>query len=49
MAACGADFKEGMRLLYLSARHGAEFALPKTGAAPKAERLEEYAWIVEVE
>jgi hypothetical protein len=35
--------------MYLTARHGAEFALPNAGAAPRTERLEEYPWVVEVE
>jgi hypothetical protein len=46
---CGTRFKEEVERMYLSARHGAEFALPNAGAAPRAERLEDYAWVVEVE
>lgn len=46
---CGADFKQSVERMYLSARHGAEFALPDDGAAPRTERLEDYAWVVEVE
>ena len=46
---CGADFKEGLERMYLSVRHGLEFALPNAGAAPRTERLEDYAWVVEVE
>ncbi len=47
--ACGDGFKQRVREMYLSVRHGAEFALPSPGAAPGPERLEDYAWIVEVE
>jgi hypothetical protein len=47
--ACGAEFKERIERMYLTARHGAEFALPNAGAAPRTERLEDYAWVVEVE
>lgn len=47
--ACGGEFKRRVRLMYLTARHGAEFGLPADGAARRTERLEDYAWIVEVE
>jgi hypothetical protein len=47
--ACGAGFKQRVQRMYLTARHGAEFALPRAGAAPRTERLEDYAWIVDVE
>jgi hypothetical protein len=47
--ACGEDFKKGVERMYLTARHGVEFALPNAGAAPRTERLEDYAWVVEVE
>jgi len=46
---CATEFKEGIRRMYLTARHGAEFALPSAGAAPMSERLEEYAWVVHVQ
>lgn len=46
--ACAADFKESVERMYRSVRHGAEFALPVAGAAPRTERLEGYAWVVEV-
>jgi len=46
---CGAEFKRKVERMYLSVRHGAEFALPNAGAAPRTERLEEFAWTVEVE
>ena len=47
-ASAAAEFKQGVQRMYLTARHGAEFALPAAGAAPSSERLEDYAWIVEV-
>lgn len=46
--ACSADFKRLVREMYLSVRHGAEFALPVAGKGSK-QRLENYAWTVEVE
>jgi hypothetical protein len=46
--ACSADFKRSVREMYLSVRHGAEFALPEAGKGMR-ERLEDYAWTVEVE
>lgn len=46
--ACAAGFKERVERMYLSVRHGAEFTLPAVGAA-STERLENYAWIVEIE
>lgn len=46
---CGPEFKRRVRLMYLTARHGAEFGLPPAGAARWIERLEDYAWIVEIE
>jgi hypothetical protein len=46
--ACSADFKRSVREMYLSVRHGAEFALPVAGKGMR-ERLEDYAWTVEVE
>jgi hypothetical protein len=46
---CAADFKQGVRQMYLSVRHGAEFPLPAAGAGRSSERLEDYAWVVEVE
>lgn len=47
--ACAAGFKDGVRRMYLTVPHGAEFTLPEPGAARRKERLENYAWIVEVE
>jgi hypothetical protein len=46
--ACSADFKRNIEAMYLSVTHGAEFAVPAAGAEPRAERLENYAWTVEV-
>ncbi|HUQ15853.1 MAG TPA: hypothetical protein VM094_07340 [Gemmatimonadales bacterium] len=46
--ACSADFKHSVREMYLTVRHGAEFALPVAGKGIR-ERLEDYAWTVEVE
>jgi hypothetical protein len=46
--ACSADFKRSVRKMYLSVRHGAEFALPEAGKGMR-ERLEDYAWTVQVE
>jgi hypothetical protein len=46
--ACSADFKRSAREMYLSVRHGVEFALPVAGKGLR-ERLEDYAWTVEVE
>lgn len=47
--ACGAEFKEAVRRMYLSVRHSVEFDLPGAGSGPRTEALEDYAWIVEVE
>ncbi|MCI0574571.1 MAG: hypothetical protein L0Y66_27870, partial [Myxococcaceae bacterium] len=46
--ACSADFKRSVREMYLTVRHGAEFALPVAGKGMR-ERLEDYAWTVEIE
>ena len=46
--ACSADFKHSVREMYLTVRHGAEFALPVAGKGMR-ERLENYAWTVEIE
>ena len=46
---CVGDFKEKVERMYLTVRHGVEFALPNDEAAPRRERLEDYAWVVEVE
>jgi hypothetical protein len=47
--ACSADFKRSIREMYLSVTHGAEFAVPAAGAGRRVERLENYAWSVEIE
>jgi hypothetical protein len=46
--ACSADFKRAMREMYLSVRHGAEFAVPAAGGDEVHQRLKEYAWTVRV-
>lgn len=46
--ACSAGFKQAVERMYRSAVHGVEFAVPAAGAAPRTERLENYAWTVEV-
>lgn len=47
--ACSADFKRSVEEMYLSVRHGAEFAVPAMGEGKRVERLENYAWTVEIE
>lgn len=47
--ACSADFKRSVEEMYLSVRHGAEFAVPAAGMGKWVERLENYAWTVAVE
>lgn len=47
--ACSADFKRSVEEMYLSVRHGAEFAVPEAGMGKRVERLENYAWTVEIE
>lgn len=47
--ACTSGFMSKVKALYLSVRHGVEFALPPAGAAPRAERPEGYAWTVTIE
>jgi hypothetical protein len=46
--ACPAAFKDALRGMYLSTRHGAEFPLTAAGAGPRSERLENYPWTVEL-
>ncbi len=46
--ACSAAFKRSVRKMYLSVRHGAEFALPAAGKGIR-ERLEDYPWTVDVQ
>lgn len=45
---CPPEFAAAVERMYLSVQHGAEFVLP-AGGAPYRERLENYAWIVEIE
>lgn len=47
--ACPSDFKRSIESMYLSVLHGAEFALPAAGQGRRVERLENYAWTVEIE
>ena len=47
--ACAPAFKQAMKEMYLSTPHAAEFPLPPAGAGPRTERLENYAWEVELE
>jgi hypothetical protein len=47
--ACSADFKRSIEEMYLSVTHGAEFAVPSAGGGKRVERLENYAWTVEIE
>lgn len=46
--ACSADFKRSIEEMYRSAAHGVELAVPAAGAGKRTERLENYAWTVEV-
>ena len=46
---CPADFKRSIEEMHLSVRHGAEFAVPAAGAGKRVERLQDYAWTVEIE
>lgn len=47
--ACAPAFKEAMKEMYLSTPHAVEFPLTSAGAGPRTERLENYAWKVELE
>jgi hypothetical protein len=47
--ACTPAFKQAMKEMYLSTPHAAEFPLTSAGAGPRTERLENYAWRVELE
>jgi hypothetical protein len=47
--ACAPAFKQAMKEMYLSTPHAAEFPLTAAGAGPRTERLENYAWEVELE
>ncbi|MEP6687197.1 MAG: hypothetical protein ABJC36_02540 [Gemmatimonadales bacterium] len=46
---CAPAFKEAVKQMYLSTPHAAEFPLTSAGAGPRTERLENYAWKVELE
>ena len=46
---CPAAFKDALRGMYLSTRHGAEIPLTAAGTSPRTERLENYPWTVELE
>lgn len=46
--ACSADFKRAVERMYRTVVHGVEFALPAAGEGRRVERLEDYAWTVEV-
>jgi hypothetical protein len=47
--ACAESFKRGVERMYLTVRHGAEVPLPAAGAAPIRQRLENYAYVAEIE
>jgi hypothetical protein len=47
--ACATAFKAAVKQMYLTTPHTAEFALPSAGTGPRTERLENYAWTVELE
>jgi len=47
--ACPAAFKDALRGMYLSTRHGAEIPLTTAAEGPRTERLENYPWTVELE
>ena len=47
--ACAPAFKQAMKQMYLSTPHAVEFPLTPAGAGPRTERLENYAWKVELE
>jgi hypothetical protein len=47
--ACPAAFKDALRSMYLTTRHGAEIPLTTAGTGPRTERLESYAWTGELD
>jgi hypothetical protein len=47
--ACPARFKQAVEAMYLSVHHGVELPLTEAGSGPLSDRLENYAWIVNVE
>ena len=46
---CAQAFKRALKAMYLSTVHAAEFPLTTVGSGPRSERLENYAWSVELE
>lgn len=46
---CADGFKQAVRQMYLTTPHAAEFPATAEGSAPLSERLESYAWKVELE
>lgn len=46
---CAPSFKRAVKAMYLSTVHAAEFPLTTVGSGPLSERLENYAWNVELE
>lgn len=46
---CAVGFKRAVRQMYLTTLHAAEFPLTTVGSAPRTERLDSYAWKVELE
>lgn len=46
---CAQGFKQAVKRMYLGTPHAAEFPLTSAGAGPRTERLENYAWTVELE
>jgi hypothetical protein len=46
---CTEGFKRAVRQMYLTTPHAAEFPLTTVGSAPRTERLDSYAWEVELE
>jgi hypothetical protein len=47
--ACPSAFKDALRGMYLTTRHGAEIPLTTADAGPRTERLENYAWTIELD
>lgn len=47
--ACPPAFQEAVATMYRTTRHGVEFPLTTMGEGPHSERLENYAWRVELE
>ena len=46
---CADGFKQAVRRMYLTTPHAAEFPVTPEGSGPLSERLESYAWKVELE